>query len=149
MKKFVMTLGLIVLLLGLTACGSTSDTPAEESEAVVSEEEAEPTLTDTPPTDTPEPVVLATPTPRPAPPTPTPVPPTATPEPQEGESTDEAEATEEPSGPAVIGIMVEIPAGTFIMGSNSGNLEDAPPYEVDLPAYEIDRFEVTKLWRKI
>lgn len=39
--------------------------------------------------------------------------------------------------------MVEIPAGTFIMGSDEGDPEDAPAHEVDLPAFEIDKFEVT------
>jgi len=44
---------------------------------------------------------------------------------------------------AVTDIMVEIPAGSFMMGSNVGDPEDKPAHTVDLPAYEIDRFEVT------
>jgi formylglycine-generating enzyme required for sulfatase activity len=39
--------------------------------------------------------------------------------------------------------MIEIPAGPFIMGSDGGDAEDGPAHEVDLPAYEIDKFEVT------
>ena len=39
--------------------------------------------------------------------------------------------------------MVEIPAGPFTMGSDTGDPEDSPAHEVDLPAYEIDQFEVT------
>ena len=39
--------------------------------------------------------------------------------------------------------MIEIPTGPFIMGSNAGAGDEAPAHEVDLPAFEIDRFEVT------
>ena len=39
--------------------------------------------------------------------------------------------------------MIEIPAGPFIMGSDTGGQEDAPAQEVDLPAFAIDQFEVT------
>jgi formylglycine-generating enzyme required for sulfatase activity len=39
-------------------------------------------------------------------------------------------------------IMVDISAGPFMMGSDSGDPEDAPAHEVDLPAFEIDKFEV-------
>jgi iron(II)-dependent oxidoreductase len=39
--------------------------------------------------------------------------------------------------------MVEIPAGPFTMGSEDGDPEDGPARQVDLPAFEIDRFEVT------
>jgi len=41
--------------------------------------------------------------------------------------------------------MIQIPAGPFLMGSDEGDPEDAPAQEVDLPAYEIDRFEVTNV----
>jgi formylglycine-generating enzyme required for sulfatase activity len=43
----------------------------------------------------------------------------------------------------VTDIMVEIPAGSFMMGADDGGREDRPAHEVDLPAYEIDKFEVT------
>jgi len=39
--------------------------------------------------------------------------------------------------------MVEIPAGPFIMGNNNGRQDEAPAHEVDVPAFEIDKFEVT------
>ena len=39
--------------------------------------------------------------------------------------------------------MIEIPAGLFTMGSNEADPEDSPAHEVDLPAFEIDKFEVT------
>jgi formylglycine-generating enzyme required for sulfatase activity len=39
--------------------------------------------------------------------------------------------------------MVEIPAGVTVMGSDAGDPEDAPAHQVDLAAFEIDKFEVT------
>jgi len=82
--------------------------------------------------------VLPTPTPVPPPPTPTPLP-TPTPAP----TSPAAEVTEGPTPPPVTDIMIEIPAGPFTMGSDAGNEDEAPAHEVDLPAFEIDKFEVT------
>jgi iron(II)-dependent oxidoreductase len=155
MKKFVVILSL-VLALFLVACGppdqnaatggETEDTTAQESAA------------------TPTPVVLATPTPKPAPPTPTP---RSTPTPAPIESAPEEEAAdteeeavaedeataepeeevveEEPAAPAgpLYDDMVLIDAGPFTMGQDGSKPKNGPAYEVDLPAYEIDRFEVT------
>jgi len=39
--------------------------------------------------------------------------------------------------------MVEIPAGPFTMGSDTGEGDEAPAYEVDLSAFEVDKFEVS------
>jgi formylglycine-generating enzyme required for sulfatase activity len=39
--------------------------------------------------------------------------------------------------------MILIPGGPFTMGSDNGDPEDTPAHEADLPAFEIDRFEVT------
>ena len=39
--------------------------------------------------------------------------------------------------------MVEIPAGSFTMGSDKADPEDKPAHPVDLPAFKIDKFEVT------
>jgi formylglycine-generating enzyme required for sulfatase activity len=39
--------------------------------------------------------------------------------------------------------MVLVPAGEFIMGSLDGDADEAPPHQVSLPAFYIDRFEVT------
>jgi formylglycine-generating enzyme required for sulfatase activity len=90
------------------------------------------------PTPTPAPVkVVPTPTPLPPPPTPTPRP-TPTPAP-----TPAPEETPEPTAPPVTDIMIEIPAGPFTMGSDTGEPDEAPAHEVDLSAFEIDRFEVT------
>jgi ribose transport system permease protein len=90
--------------------------------------------------------VLPTPTPVPAPPTPTPRPtpaPAPTQTPAEAETTLEAEATETPTLIPVTDIMTEVPTGPFIMGSDTGAEDEAPAHEVDLPAFEIDVFEVT------
>ncbi|MBI4194022.1 MAG: SUMF1/EgtB/PvdO family nonheme iron enzyme [Betaproteobacteria bacterium] len=43
----------------------------------------------------------------------------------------------------VRGDMVEIPAGPFVMGSDSGPLDERPAHNVTLPAYSIDRYPVT------
>lgn len=97
--------------------------------------------------NTPTPVVLATPTPRPAPPTPTPRP-TPTPAPlqsaEESQTGEEAETSEAEPAPAPIPEdMVLIPAGPFTMGQDGSKPKNGPAHTVDLPAYEIDRFEVT------
>lgn len=147
MKKVLLA---IVLLLGmsLAACGSPQP---EVADGDASGQESAATAT---------PVVLATPTPRPAPPTPTPRP-AATiaqiesatedgeaeaedteaveTEPAEGEAEAEAEAN---TGP-LFEDMVLIPAGPFTMGQDGSKPKNGPAHEVDLPAYEIDRFEVT------
>ena len=108
------------------------------------------------PTDTPRPLP-PTPTPRPSPtpppPTPTPEEPTPTSQPQEQETATAAEpgATDTPTPvptdtpPPQVGTteMVLIPAGPFIMGSNADDPDETPQREVDLPAFEIDLFEVT------
>ncbi len=39
--------------------------------------------------------------------------------------------------------MVLVPAGEFVMGSGEGGLDEGPPRRVDLPAFYIDRHEVT------
>jgi len=84
------------------------------------------------PTPTPIPII-PTPTPLPPPPTPTPLP-TNTPAPEGAEAT---------PAPAVTDIMVEIPAGPFTMGTDSGDPNEAPAHEVDLPTFMMDKFEVT------
>jgi iron(II)-dependent oxidoreductase len=116
MKKLWIILLASVLLLA--ACGGTAP-PATE---------APPAL----PRSTPVPI-LPTPTPLPPPPTPTALP-TNTPAP---------EGTEVTPAPTVTDIMVEIPAGAFTMGTDSGEPNEAPAHEVDLPAFMIDKFEVT------
>jgi rhamnose transport system permease protein len=95
----------------------------------------------------PSPVVLRpTNTPVPPPPTPTPRPtstPTATSAPV---PTTEGEPTVEPTPTQIARPdveTVEIPAGSFTMGSNDTDPNEAPAHVVDLPTFYIDKFEVT------
>jgi formylglycine-generating enzyme required for sulfatase activity len=39
--------------------------------------------------------------------------------------------------------MVDIPAGPFTMGADRGNPDEGPAHQVDVPAFKIDKFEVT------
>jgi formylglycine-generating enzyme required for sulfatase activity len=61
----------------------------------------------------------------------------------DSQATPEPTEEPEPLPPPVTDIMIEIPAGSFTMGSDQGDAEDSPAQEVELPAYEIDKFEVT------
>jgi len=45
--------------------------------------------------------------------------------------------------PIVADVMVKVSAGSFIMGNDKSDPEDAPVHQVELPAFEIDKFEVT------
>ena len=117
MRK-MLWIALATLLILASGCSPAAETPTPTSV----------------PTPTPAPVkVVPTPTPVPPPPTPTPMP-TPTPAP---------EATTKPTAPPVTDIMIEIPAGPFTMGSDTGEGDEAPAHQVDLPAFEIDKFEVT------
>jgi formylglycine-generating enzyme required for sulfatase activity len=54
----------------------------------------------------------------------------------------------EPGGPVEVvtssGIeMVALPGGEFVMGSDKGNADEAPPHKVRISAFLIDKFEVT------
>src|SRR3954466_13927612 len=42
-------------------------------------------------------------------------------------------------------VMLLVPAGHFIMGSADGKPDERPPHQVQLPAFYIDKFEVTHL----
>jgi formylglycine-generating enzyme required for sulfatase activity len=82
---------------------------------------------------TPTPIqIVPTPTSKPLPPTPTPIP-TPTPVPAGAEA---------PTEPPVAEMMVEIPAGEFIMGNDGGDDDEKPAHTVTLEAFEIDKFEV-------
>jgi len=111
---------------------------------------ATPEPTPRPPTPTAAPVVVIKPTPTPAaiPPTPTPRPtatpqPTPTPGPTSETGGAEAASPTPTEPPKPIEDMIEIPAGSFIFGSDSTEPNESPEQTVDLPAYQIDRFEVT------
>lgn len=142
MKKLLAaTIGLILLVLS-TGCGASETVPQlGETPAAAP---ATPTQAGPP---TPTRLVLATPTPQPPPPTPTPRPPTSTPAvaPEATAAPEEATQQPEAAGPPVADDMAEIPGGVFVMGSDADDPEDAPSHEADLPAFEIDRFEVTNL----
>jgi iron(II)-dependent oxidoreductase len=145
MKRLVVLL--VILGLLLAACGS-AETPDDEAQATVEQETVEfktplpaateakvqPTNTPVPPPPTPTSLPTNTP-----PPTPSPAPTTAEEQPTEAPAPSPAV----PEAPQVTEIMVEIPSGPFVMGQDDGDREDRPAHEVDLPAYEIDKFEVT------
>ncbi|NJN98478.1 MAG: formylglycine-generating enzyme family protein, partial [Anaerolineales bacterium] len=153
MRKLLL---LVTLLLSafVAACGSPPQAGGGEAGGQAA-------ATTEGPANTPTPVVLATPTPKPAPPTPTPrATPTVAPiesateeaaaeattegtTETESEATTEAAATEEPAAAPIPEDMVLIDAGPFTMGQDGGKPKNGPAHEVDLPAYEIDRFEVT------
>lgn len=110
-------------------------------------------VTDVTPTAPPQPTqpftpiaIESTPTSPPAPPTPTPRPtsttaPTQPPQPTIAGET--AQPTETPK-PGVDSPMLDIPAGTFKMGSDSSKSADAKPaHSVDVKAFKLDQFEVT------
>jgi rhamnose transport system permease protein len=114
----------------------------------------EPVPTVAPPTPTAQPAVVikATPTSAQIPPTPTPRPsptPTMTPTPAptvEGASAGAAEPTATPApteAPKPIDDMMAIPAGPFTFGSDNTEANESPQQTIDLPGFEIDRFEVT------
>jgi formylglycine-generating enzyme required for sulfatase activity len=136
-------LALVVIALGLllAACGSAQTTGDQAQETAEESVEFK-----TPLPQATEAKVLPTSTPVPPPPTPTSLP-TNTPLPAPSPAATTAEtptpAPTVPELPVVTEIMVEIPAGPFVMGQDDGDREDRPAHEVDLPAYEIDKFEVT------
>ena len=140
MKRLVILI--IILGLLLTACG-----PAETPEDVVQGTAEEATAEfKTPLPEATEAKVMPTNTPVPPPPTPTSLPtktPLPTPSPAATAEESPTPAPTVPELPAVTDIMIEIPAGPFVMGQDDGDREDRPAHEVDLPAYEIDKFEVT------
>jgi formylglycine-generating enzyme required for sulfatase activity len=138
-KKLLVAAAVLLLLIPTTGCGGSG---AGESAGTAPTSVPATPIPVGPPTPTR--ITLATPTPMPAPPTPTPLPPSPTPEATVApEQTQQAETPEAPQALSVTDIMIEIPAGPFTMGSDEGDPEDAPAHDVDLPALEIDKFEVT------
>lgn len=123
----------LLLATLIVACGDVVDrveAPTATLQATVAPE-ASPTSAEV--------EIEPTDTPRPPPPTPTPQP-TNTP----AEVRTERETSEATATPASIGSdMVEIPAGSFILGNNNTDPNEAPEQEAELPAFMIDVFEVT------
>jgi eukaryotic-like serine/threonine-protein kinase len=165
MKKFLLV-AVLLFALFLVACGPPDQNAAGGDNGGTGGDSGASEAANTPTA-----VVLATPTPRAAPPTPTPRP-TAAPlqsaeeeeapaeeaeeeeapaeEAEEEEApAEEAEAEEAPAeeAPAASGPlfedMIAIPAGPFTMGQDGSKPKNGPAHSVDLPAYEIDHFEVT------
>jgi formylglycine-generating enzyme required for sulfatase activity len=134
----------LVVFLGLllAACGR-AETPGDVAQGTA---EQETVGFKTPLPEASAAKVIPTNTPVPPPPTRTSSP-TDTPLPSPSPAATTAEtptpAPTAPEPPTVTEIMVEIPAGPFVMGQDNGDREDRPAHEVDLPAYEIDKFEVT------
>ncbi len=149
MKKLLVVVTLLLAVF-LAACGSSEPAPGGDTGGASGDQANQASA------NTPTPVVLATPTPKPLPPTPTPRPsptpaPTTAPEPTEENAATEAETTKEvveeptpePPAPAIAEDMVQVPAGPFTMGQDGSKPKNGPAHEVDVPAFEIDRFEVT------
>ncbi len=134
---------LMVILIGVAmlaaACGGGAPSGQQPSGG---ETGARPTIEfKTPPPEPTQAQLKPTNTPAPPPPTPKPRP-TATPAPT-SESGAGTEASTEAPVADVTQDMVEVPAGPFTMGADNADPEDAPAHEVDVPAFKIDRFEVT------
>ncbi|MBI4672367.1 MAG: formylglycine-generating enzyme family protein [Chloroflexi bacterium] len=134
-KGFLVTVTLFMILLALAACGDGgTGLPGQPGTGG-----GEPTVIFTPI------VIAATPTPPPPPPTPTPRPkptdaPTKAAEPTQVGAT--AVPTEAPK-PSIDTPMLDIPAGSFQMGSDAGTADSKPPHKVDVAAFMLDQLEVT------
>lgn len=147
MKFFTMFALLGALLFALAACSDESGLPGQPSGGTGGGAN-----TQSGPTPTINPLVTplvadATNTPVPPPPTPTPRPkpteaPTKLPEPTLAGATAAPTATTAPAQ-LLTGEMVDIPAGSFMMGSDAGNADSKPPHKVDVKAFQLDKFEVT------
>ncbi len=140
MRRLKIALAILGLLLA--ACGPSAE------EAEVGETSDVTVEFKTPLPEATQAKVVPTNTPVPPPPSPTPRPtstpaPTPTPAPETAATEAVTQEVPIPPPPPVTDDMIEIPAGPFTMGSGSGDPEDSPAHEVDLPGYEIDRFEVT------
>ncbi len=109
---------------------------------------ATPVPTAAPPTATPQPAVVlkATPTPGQIPPTPTPRP-SPTPVPTNAAAPAANGANAAAATPTTLPQpeedMIEIPAGSFILGSNKTEPNESPEQQMDVAAFKIDHFEVT------
>lgn len=127
---------IVVGVLIVAGCGGGA-TPTPSPEPTVARIKLEPTDTPVPPPPTPSPLPTATPAP-----TDTPAP-EATPA-DTGGPTETPQPTATPKPPE-LSPMVEIPAGPFTFGSDAGEDDEAPSQQIDLPAFEIDIFEVTNV----
>ncbi len=120
---------LVVLALAVSCGPSPTATPTPTQEPTIEFKTPLPEATQA--------QIIPTNTPLPPPPTPTPLPTV------EEEEVEEGEVEEEEKKPAVTDIMIEIPAGPFVMGNDAGRDDEAPAHEADLLVFEIDKFAVT------
>ena len=151
MTKYLLVL---LLILGLAACGPP---PSGDSDAAKTAQDSGDSDAGAQTGATPTKIVLATPTPKPPPDTPTPRPtrtpipptptlaPTDTPDPSAQQSDDPTPTPEPTATPAPVFEveMILIPAGEFTIGISDADATDGPAHPVNLPDFEIDRFEVT------
>ena len=92
--------------------------------------------------------IRTTNSPPPPPPTPAPRPTathTMTPENAETEQKEEIQE----QAPPITDVTVEIPAGTFLLGNDESDPDEAPAQELDLPAFMMDAFEVQRRFCRI
>ncbi len=73
----------------------------------------------------------------------TPQPPVAEAPPKPAEPSQPSAPAEKPSGPVVPDGMITIPAGVYTIGRDKGSELERPQHTVELPAFYIDRTEVT------
>jgi len=102
-----------------------------------------PTITPKPPTDTPTPADTLNPVTETPVPSPTLVPPTATSRPTNTPAPPLPKAGATQTSPIDGAVMVYVPSGEFIMGSNDGEDDEKPEHTVYLDAFYIDKLEVT------
>ena len=136
MKKLFLVMTLLLVIF-LVACAPSGQKETGGATSAVEQGAAE----------TPTQVVLATPTPKAAPPTPTPRP-QPTPAPTEvPEATKEGEVKATEAAPAAAGPLFKKKGlsdhSPFTMGQDGSKPKNGPAHEVDLPAFEIDHFELT------
>jgi formylglycine-generating enzyme required for sulfatase activity len=135
----------LVALLTVFACGQLAE---QVGEPVATQQSSDQEVAQAPPPPASTVIQIhPTNTPLPPPPTPTPRPtstpqPTPTPAPETAEIEEvETEVVEE--APTITDLMIEIPAGRFVLGNDNSDPNEAPAQEVDLPPFMIDAFEVT------
>lgn len=142
MKLIPFIIGICVIVFSAVACGGgDTGSPGQPATGGGNTAPATPTI-DVNVTPL---VAAATDTPPPPPPTPTPRP-TATTAPTQPPAPTQAGATAAPTAAPSAGIdtpMIDIPAGSFKMGSDQGNADSKPPHNVDVAAFKIDQLEVS------
>ncbi len=131
---------LALMTLNVAACGDIVDRVEDKSVARAtarSTTSPTPTVVKLKPTATPPPLP-PTSTPRPSPtPTRTPsIPPT---EP----AADSTPAPTPTPAPAITDVMMEIPAGAFLLGNDNSEQNEGPAQKMDLPAFSIDAYEIS------